>query len=90
MTCSANEETVITAEQTASVVEKLKSVVELDPKVIKDVNTVAEKFPCHDFVYGILLTLVSKSIITSEFILHIGGKITSILCFFMITDKSID
>lgn len=60
VTCSANPETEVTAGQTTSVVEKFNLVVDLDSKVTKDVTAIAEKFPCHDFVYGILLTLVSK------------------------------
>lgn len=60
VTCTANPETEVTAGQTTDVVEKFKLVVDLDSRVTKDVTEIAEKFPCHDFVYGILLTLVSK------------------------------
>lgn len=61
VTCTANPETEVTAGQTTDVVEKFKLIIDLDPRVTEDVTAIADKFPCHDFVYGILLTLVSKN-----------------------------
>lgn len=68
-----------------SVREKVKLVIDLDPKVINDLNVIAEKFPCHDFVYGILLTFVSTSCHHSRFHIRICKK-----WFLTISERWID
>lgn len=47
-------------------VDKLKTAVDIKPKVIQDFNAIHEKFPCNRFIYDFLQVFVSNSFLVKQ------------------------